>query len=159
MRICCWRASASGYCIYMKLSLRQATPADARAIKMIDTVVPRDPSRAVYIDAWLEQDLVLVAELAGKLIGYGVLKHAFFRQPQLEMLMIATDYRGQQIGEQLLLALEQHCDSPKFWVTPNLSNYPMQKLLKRLGYTSCGYINELDPGDPELVYVKRRKLH
>ncbi len=31
----------------------------------------------------------------------------------------------------------------------------MQKLLTRLGYKPCGYIDELDPGDPELIFVKR----
>lgn len=30
----------------------------------------------------------------------------------------------------------------------------MQRLLSRLGYRPGGYIHELDPGDPELVFVK-----
>jgi len=31
----------------------------------------------------------------------------------------------------------------------------MQRLLARLGFVTCGFIDELDPGDPELVFVKK----
>jgi ribosomal protein S18 acetylase RimI-like enzyme len=70
------------------------------------------------------------------------------------MLMVCADHRGKGIGESLLLALESACDTSKLFVTTNESNRRMQKLLLRLGYRRCGYIEELDPGDPELVFVK-----
>ena len=138
----------------MDVHIRSASTLDAGAIKSLDTVVPLDSTRAKYIDEWLEHDQVLVAEQKGKVIGYGVFNHAFFRQGQVDMLMIAKAHRGKGIGEHLLLALEQLCDTPKFWVTTNLSNHPMQTLLNRLGYKPCGYIDELDPGDPELIFFK-----
>lgn len=62
-----------------------------------------------------------------------------------------------RIGEQLLKVLETKCDTSKFFVTTNLSNHRMQRLLLRMGYSPCGYIGELDPGDPELVFVKKIK--
>lgn len=31
----------------------------------------------------------------------------------------------------------------------------MQHVLQKLGYEQSGIINNLDPGDPEIVYVKR----
>ena len=116
--------------------------------------MPLDSSRAVYIDKWLEKDTVLIAEFNGKVVGYGVFNHAFFRQSQVDMLMVNENYRGQRIGEHLLLELEKLSDTPKFWVTTNLSNHRMQRLLTRLGYKPCGYIDELDPGDPEIIFVK-----
>ena len=138
----------------MSISIRPATVEDASAIKALDTVVSLDPSRAAHIDEWLEKDTVLVAELDGKVAGYGVFNHAFFRQSQVDMLMVGENYRGKRIGERLLLELEKLCDTPKFWVTTNLSNHPMQRLLTRLSYRPCGYIDELDPGDPEMIFVK-----
>lgn len=138
----------------MPISIRRASVKDAAALKELDTVVLSDATRAIYIDEWLEKDDVLIAELDGKIVGYGVLNHAFFRQSQVEMLMIGEDYRGQRIGEHLLLALEALRNTPKFWVTTNLSNHRMQRLLRRLGYKPCGYIDELDPGDPEIIFVK-----
>jgi hypothetical protein len=34
----------------------------------------------------------------------------------------------------------------------------MQRLLVRLGYRTCGFIEELDPGDPELIFVKKLEM-
>lgn len=31
----------------------------------------------------------------------------------------------------------------------------MQRLLTRRGFFSCGFVNELDSDDPELIIVKR----
>jgi GNAT superfamily N-acetyltransferase len=138
----------------MKARIRLAKPGDARALKGIDTVVPRDPARADWIDRWLREDTVVIAEVDGRVVGYGVLNHGFFHQAQADMLMLHPEYRGKRIGEQLLLALEERCDTPKFFVTTNLSNHRMQSLLLRMGYEPCGYIDQLDPGDPELVFVK-----
>ena len=100
-----------------------------------------------------------MAEINGQIVGYGVYNHAFFRQGNVDMLMIHPDYRGQRIGEHLLLELEKLCNTPKFWVTTNMSNHRMQRLVVRLGYEPAGYIHELDPGDPELIFCKRLAPH
>lgn len=141
----------------MTATIRLGQPADAQALKSLDSVVPVDPTRADSIDEWLSEDTVLVAEAEGRVVGYGVFNHGFFHQSQVDMLMLHPEYRGRRIGEQLLSALEAKCDTPKFFVTTNLSNHPMQRLLVRMGYVACGYIDELDPGDPELVFVKKMK--
>jgi len=52
-------------------------------------------------------------------------------------------------------SLKKRSDTPKFWVTTNLPNHRMQRLLTRLGYEPAGYIHELDPGDPKLIFFKR----
>jgi GNAT superfamily N-acetyltransferase len=139
----------------MKPNLRLGVPADAEAIKSVDSMVAVDPARAPFFEQWLCEDTVVVAELDGQLVGFGVYNHGFFHQSQVERLMIHPDYRGKRIGGQLLEALEQMCDTPKLFVATNLSNHRMQKLLLRKGYTACGYIDELDPGDPELVFIKK----
>ena len=33
----------------------------------------------------------------------------------------------------------------------------MRALLDRLGWMRCGWIDQLDPGDPELIYVLLRQ--
>ena len=137
------------------MNIRKATEADSSALKAVDTVVPVDATRAEQIDEWLGHDDVLVAEIGGQIVGYGVFNHAFFRQGNVDMLMLHPGYRGQKIGERLLLELEKLCDTPKLWVTTNMSNHRMQRLLARMDYKPAGYIHELDPGDPELIFFKR----
>lgn len=137
------------------MKIRKALKLDFQALKDLDTVVPLDSTRPEHIDEWLEHDVVLVAELDNKIVGYGVYNHTFFRQGSVELLMIHSDYRGQKIGEHLLLALEELCDTPRLWVTTNMSNHPMQRLLNRLDYEPGGYIHSLESGDPELIFFKQ----
>ena len=139
----------------MTATVRRARTADAAALKTLDTVVPEDPRRAASIDAWLAHDIVFVAEVEDKVVGYAVFNHAFFRQGNIDMLMLHPDHRGKRIGELLLRPLESLCDTPKLFCTTNVSNHRMQRLLSRLEFVACGFIDELDPGDPELVYVKK----
>jgi ribosomal protein S18 acetylase RimI-like enzyme len=138
----------------MTVAIRRGTSADSVALKACDSIVPGDPQRAQLIDRWLEKDTVLVAELDGRVVGYGVFNHAFFHRGQVEMLMVDPAHRGRKIGEALLRELEALCDTEKFFVTTNLSNQAMQRLLARCKFKNCGFIDELDPGDPELVFFK-----
>ncbi len=137
------------------MNLRKASKADQEAITNCDSIAPKNQARVLQIKDWLEHDLVLLAELKTKVIGYGVLNHSFFRQATIEMLMIHPDYRGQAVGQELMIALEKQCHNEKLWVTTNLSNQPMQKLLSRLAYESGGYIHALDEDDPELIFYKK----
>ncbi len=139
----------------MTVTVRRGREADAAALKALDTIAPVDPQRAVSIDGWLVQDVVFVAVADDQPVGYAVFNHDFFRQGNVAMLMLAVDWRGRDIGEQLLQALEDACDTPKLFCTTNVSNHRMQRLLARRGFLACGFIDELDPGDPELVYVKK----
>ena len=68
---------------------------------------------------------------------------------------MGESYRGHRRGEELLSHVEQHVQTEKFFITTNLSNHRTQKLMLRMQYVGCGYIDQLDPGDPELVFVKR----
>ena len=50
--------------------------------------------------------------------------------------------------------LETVCQTEKIFTSTNLSNFPMQALLAKLGYKLSGVIHNLDEDDPELVYCK-----
>ena len=136
------------------MNVRPAVPSDAPALKALDTVVPLEPERAEHIDGWLQREEVLVAEISGQVVGYGVFNHSFFRQGTIEMLMVHPAHRGKGVGHLLLTSLEESCNTAKLWVTTNRSNHQMQRLLNRRGFQACGYIDGLDPDDPEIVYSK-----
>lgn len=136
--------------------IRTARSSDREALKALDSNVPSDRSRAAAIDTWLARDEVFVAETDGVVTGYAVLRRGgFFDRDSLDMLMIQREHRGRRIGEALLRHVEALVATEQFFVTTNLSNHRMQRLLARLGYASCGFIGELDPGDPEIVFVKK----
>lgn len=137
-----------------EVTIRNARPGDAEAIKGLDTEARKNSIRAEYIDRWLQNERVLIAEFMGEIVGYGVFSHSFFHQGFVEMLMIHPEYRRTGVGQLLLESLENLSDTPKVWVTTNLSNKAMQSLLGRRGFQPSGYIDGLDLGDPEIVYSK-----
>ena len=139
----------------MRVLVRSAQHLDRAQIIAIDSVAVSDPLRVDAIDEWLKQSKVFIADAGGAVVGYAVLGgRRFFGYDMLEMLMVATQYRRQGIGEALLRHVEQLAQTSKLFVTTNLSNQTMQELLRKLAYTVCGCIGELDPGDPEIVFVK-----
>ncbi len=82
--------------------------------------------------------------------------------------MVAEHRRGEGIGRALLRDAEQcagriggnregqtEAQNDELWTSTNESNGPMQSLLLAEGYQQTGRIDNLDPGDPELVFFKK----
>ncbi|MCL0069875.1 GNAT family N-acetyltransferase, partial [Dehalococcoidia bacterium] len=74
-----------------------------------------------------------------------------------DMLYIHPEYRGKGIGSKLVRHVESLCKTEKLFTSTNQSNLPMQGLLNKLGYVPSSFIDNLDEGDPEVVYSKRIK--
>jgi GNAT superfamily N-acetyltransferase len=106
-----------------------------------------------FIDRILRSATCLVAERDRTVAAYGALEYTFYEQGFVSMLYVAQPHRRQGIGRALMQALAARCDTPKLFTSTNQSNQPMQRLLTGLGYVPSGVIHNLDPGDPELVYM------
>ena len=70
------------------------------------------------------------------------------------MLYIHPDYRRQGMGSKLIQHVESMCKTEKLFTSTNQSNLPMQGLLNKSGFVPSGFIDNLDEGDPEIVYFK-----
>ena len=86
----------------------------------------------------------------------GVLDYSFYAQAFISMLFIHASYRRQGVGLALMKHLQESVppSSKKLFTSTNLSNLPMQSLLAQLNFKLSGVIENLDEGDPELVYFK-----
>jgi ribosomal protein S18 acetylase RimI-like enzyme len=129
--------------------LRDATPTDRDAIVAIDHLAHE---RVDFIERALQSRNCLVAERDGQVVAYGVLEYTFFEQGFVSMLYVAEAERRHGIGRSLMEALAARCKTRKLFTSTNESNGPMQALLKTMGYIPSGIIENLDPGDPEVVY-------
>lgn len=137
-------------------SIRPATRKDIETLAGIDTVVPHDPGRIGEICAWIATKTCLVAEVDGQCAGYGVVTQNFFSRSFVEMLMVATAFRRQNIGLALLKALVAAAPDETVFSSTNRSNLPMQALLIRAGFVPSGRVEGLDEGDPELIYRREK---
>ena len=90
-----------------------------------------------------------------KEVGYAVFDYTFYSNGMISMLYVHPDYRRQGVGTELIKHAESICRTEKLFTSTNQSNLPMQGLMNKMGYVPSGYIDNLDEGDPEIVYFKR----
>jgi ribosomal protein S18 acetylase RimI-like enzyme len=134
--------------------IRPAIGADVAALIALDSWARAHRDRHAEIAAWVAAGACSVLEANGALLGYIVIAPSFFHQPMIEMLMVAESTRGAGVGRSLLYwASSQYCDE-KLWCSTNQSNAVMRHMLSSEGFEFAGEIDHLDPGDPEMVYVR-----
>lgn len=140
----------------MDISLRDAVNADVSCLMAFDPVARRGVgSRAAWIRERIPSASVRVAECAGALVGYCAMEASFFGQSFVELLVVAERARRRGVGSRLLRDAEARCPTPKLFTSTNLSNLPMQSLLRKLDWRSAGIVYGLDEGDPELIFQAR----
>ena len=142
----------------MSLSIRLASREDAQPVASLDEIVRGSSQRRPFIEKAISRKECFVAIVDGRIVGYAALDYTFFENGFVSTLMADPKHRLMGVGTALMRHLESVCETPKLFTSTNLSNLPMQGLLAKLGYELSGVIHNLDPGDPELVYVNGRGI-
>lgn len=137
-----------------EVQVRLAATSDRRSIAACDPRLASDLHRRELIDAAISARHCWVVEKAGAVAGYAVLTTNFFARDFVELLYVAPDARRKGIGDAILETIERARRDDRLFTSTNESNTAMRGLLARRGYEPSGTILNLDPGDPELVFVK-----
>jgi GNAT superfamily N-acetyltransferase len=140
------------------VELRLAKPADLEALAAFDERARASDERRGLLAASIRARHCVVAERDGELLGYAISDRSFFGRPFVALVHVRDAARRQRVGTALLRELEARCDGPQLFTSTNQSNVPMQRLLASLGWEPSGVVLNLDPGDPELIYVLRRSM-
>src|SRR4051812_32640532 len=127
---------------------------DAEPILAFDHVVKEDKQRRVFILQEIERGHCTVAEIDGQVVAYIIMDRNFFGWPFIDLVYVHSDYRQRGLAAALMQHIEAQCEE-KLFVSTNLSNLRMQRLLEKLGYVISGTVHNLDEGDPEMFYFKR----
>ena len=135
--------------------IRQANESDVENLCSLDLVTRRDYKRREFITRSVDSGECHVAVADEDVIGYGVLNYSFFNNGSIDMLYVHSSHRRRGAATALIRHLESLCETPKLFISTNLSNLPMQSLLTKLEYVLSGEIHNLDEGDPEIMYFKR----
>lgn len=136
------------------MKIRKANQEDINRLKQIDHL-SYQPERASFIERAVSSGTAWVVVVKSEVVAYAVLNHSYFKRPTIAMLIVNSQQRRSGIGNSVVEHLEQICDGPEIWTSTNLSNTPMQRLLAKRGYHLTGFIDNLDPDDPELFYFKK----
>lgn len=144
----------SGRSPEQSVSIRHAGVRDVEELLALDSVARTDAQRQTQIRTWISEGQAFVVHRDGQVVGYGVLQHSFFERAFIAMVYVDPSERRRGLGSRIVEHLEQRAETPTVFTSTNQSNVPMQRLLERRGYERSGSIENLDPGDPELVYSK-----
>lgn len=136
-------------------TIRQGEELDLSSLHRLDHAAQLEPERRELIRSAVLDQRCWVVEEGKEIVGYGVMSHDFFGRSFLSLIYIDKSHRSKGYGPELISFLEAHSKSNELFTSTNESNSHMQHVLEKLGYEQSGIIHNLDPGDPEIVYVKK----
>ena len=137
------------------MQIRQAHENDVNAICATDHIARVEAQRRDFIRKSVREGITFVAVADGNVLGYSVLEHSFFDRGFVALLIVHPDHRRAGVGSALVRHVESLCKSDRVFTSTNESNLPMRSLLHKLGYKRSGKVDDLDPGDPELIYSRQ----
>ncbi|MCA1053765.1 GNAT family N-acetyltransferase [Rossellomorea aquimaris] len=97
----------------------------------------------------------LVYKIEGEAAGFLLFHDHFFNQLFVSLVIVHPQYRNKGVAKELFRAIEHEMGDKKIFSSTNQSNALMHHLFHSIGYVKNGYIEELDEGDPEIIYVKK----
>lgn len=137
------------------IDIRSGSDGDTAYMKALDGLVPGRARTRDWYDDHIRSGHVLVATLDAKFAGFAVHHRHFFERDFLSLLVVEPMCRRRGVASSLLAAVEARCDARELFTSTNRSNAVMLAALTRWGFVPSGRIDNVDPGDPELVFLKR----
>lgn len=135
--------------------IRNASKNELAGIRAMDRLVLGSDKRKTFLEEAVKQGRCLVAVTNDTLAGFAVSGHSFYEQWFIELLIVHPDFRRSGIATALLQRIESACTGEKLFTSTNQSNTVAQAVYEKNGFVKSGFIDNLDEGDPEIVYYKR----
>jgi ribosomal protein S18 acetylase RimI-like enzyme len=139
------------------LNIELAKKSDLLDLIHIDQAVIGNDHRSALIDKSIQDRCCFVCKIEGRPAGFLLSNKQFFSHWFVSLVIVHPDCRKRGIVRGLFTAFEEMADEIKIFSSANQSHNIMQRLFLLLGYEKSGLIENLDEGDPEIIYVKKRK--
>ena len=138
-------------------TFRTASPHDLDWVLDTDPIGRSDKRRNAFLQRGVDEGRCELAVGGETPLGFAIWHRQFFSRPFLALLMVAPAARRHGVGSALIQHVVRMLDSgDRFFTSTNASNETAQRLFARLGFRHCGTIEDIDPGDPEWIYVLER---
>ncbi len=135
------------------ITIERATEDDLADILAIDAA-QMGTSRSEYLEKAVRQRECYIARVGWDALGFATLAKSFFDHYMIDLLVVRPEQRRKGTATALIRHLEKIIPEEKLFTSTNQSNAPMQAVLEKLGYVKSGWIDNLDEGDPEIIYFK-----
>lgn len=137
----------------IKAKVRTASPRDLSPVLGVDHL-REELKRQRDVRQAIEEDRCWLAEADGQVVGYAVVDECFFGNAFIRLIVVAAPFRRRGIGTALMRNVESIFVGRKLFTSTNESNVASQRLMESRGFRRSGAIQNLDEGDPEIVYFK-----
>ncbi len=135
--------------------VEKATEQELESVWALDSTAIGNLDRKDFLANAVSSGRCLVARIEDTMVGFGVLDQSFYGQGFISLLIVHPEYRQRGVATALIGHIESICPTGKLFTSTNESNVIAQQVYESLGFARSGYIENLDEGDPEIVYFKR----
>jgi GNAT superfamily N-acetyltransferase len=135
--------------------VERATIDDYDAVRALDRLLAGVRDRAEALRGWIAAGECVVARDGNDVVGFAVADCSFFAQGFLVLLIVHPHHRRRGVASALVRHVEAHCPTAKLFTSTNRSNTVMQAVCESLGFGASGIVENVEDGDPELIYCKR----
>lgn len=135
--------------------ISSAISIEMEVICQIDYAVIGNSSRASYLSKAITDGKCFVARANDSVVGFIIYDTSFYEHAFIWLVVVSPEFRRLGVAKALINHIASNCPTEKLFTSTNASNEAMKKLCESLGFVQSGRIDNLDEGDPEIVYFKR----
>ncbi|WP_110113151.1 GNAT family N-acetyltransferase [Bacillus sp. CGMCC 1.16541] len=135
--------------------IRKAHLHDLEAVVAVDKQVIGHDGRKIEIEKAIQQEKCFVALKGEKVVGFLLFHTHFFDCSFISLVMVSPHERRNGYATALIQQVEKIASTEKVFSSTNESNETMHHVFASNGYVRSGVVENLDEGDPEIVYFKR----
>ena len=110
------------------------------------------------IKRFMEDKLIILAEIGGKPVGYLRIEYFWSIIPYLGLIVVIDEYRKQGIGTAMINFLGDYLTSKGYKVlySSSQANEPEPQVWHRkIGFKECGYIAGINEGDIGEIFFRK----
>ncbi|WP_409292478.1 GNAT family N-acetyltransferase [Peribacillus sp. SCS-37] len=138
------------------ITVHTAELKDFEEIATIDKEVFGSSCRRSVIKKAIEGKRCIKAVSDDRIAGFLIYDLNFFEQTFISLIIVPAEKRRKGYASSLLGYMAAHSPTQKIFSSTNQSNTNMQKVFKANGFTLSGIIENLDDGDPEIIFFKTK---
>ncbi len=129
---------------------------DVENIIAVDREVTGNDSRREHIKKAVEDDRCIVVICESKIVGFLIFDTNFFNNSFISLIIVSPKARRKGYATSLMDYFVNISPTEKVFSSTNQSNKDMQKVFIANGFKQSGVVENLDEGDPEIIYFKLR---
>jgi ribosomal protein S18 acetylase RimI-like enzyme len=141
------------------VDILKAQTSELEEIVQIDCEVIGNKERMSYIREAIEAGRCLVGKENHEIGGFLIYHTHFFENAFISLVIVSPSKRRRGYASRLIDYMVQMSPTDKIFSSTNRSNHSMQNVFKSSGFQESGTIENLDEGDPELIFYKHRQVN